>query len=116
MGKLLVAAIQHPAESRNRALIVNSFTTTPKEILAEYERQTGATWEVSGISLDAWKEREQELWEQGSPLATLYTLRRIWAEGGTLYDTPRDNERIGFTEPETLESVVADAISGKHRS
>lgn len=113
MGKLLVAALRHPDESRNCALIVNSFTTTPKAILAEYERQTGAEWEVSSISLDEWKRREAELWAQGSPLATLYTLRRIWAEGGTLYDAPRDNERIGFTGAETLESVVADAIAGK---
>ena len=34
VGRLVVAAIKHPEASRNRALKVNSFTTTPKEIVA----------------------------------------------------------------------------------
>jgi hypothetical protein len=90
-------------------LIVNSFTTCPDEILAEYERQTGSKWETSYTSLDELRRIEQESWDKGDPRATVVTLTRIWTEGGTLYNY-RDNEAIGFTTPDTLADAVSTAI------
>ena len=111
VGRLLVGAIQHPVESRNRALKVNSFTTTPKEILAEFEKQTGGEkWSVSYTSLEELKKVEEEKWAAGDASATGLTLRRIWASGGTLYDH-RDNESIGVTKTGTLSESVAAAIA-----
>jgi len=109
VGKLLVAALQHPEVSKNRALIVNSFTTIEKEILAEYEKQTESKWDVSYTSFEELKKLEEEAWEKGQPQATGFTLRRIWISGRTLYPS-RDNEAIGFTQPETLADAVARAI------
>ena len=105
VGKLLVAALKTPQDSSPRTLKVNSFTTTPDEILAEFEKQTGAKWEVNYTSLDELKRLEKEAYEQKSPIATVFTLRRIWTEGGTLYDE-RDNGKIGEPECETLEQQV----------
>lgn len=42
-------------------------------------------------------------------MATGYTLRRIWTEGGTLY-SQRDNEDIGVERTDTLESMVSELI------
>jgi hypothetical protein len=42
-------------------------------------------------------------------MAALFTLRRIWTEGGTLYEK-RDNEAIGVMSTGTLEEVVRSAI------
>lgn len=109
VGRLLVAALRHPTESKNQALKVNSFTTTPDEILAEYERQLGTKFDVRYTSLDELRKLEEENWKQKGLVATGWILRRIWTEGGTLYDA-RDDERIGFGEPETLEVVVARVI------
>jgi hypothetical protein len=109
VGKLLVAALKHPDVSRNRALKVNSFTTTPNEILAEFERQTGKRWEASYTPTKKLKQLEEEAWEKRDPIATLYTLRRIWTEGGTLYEK-RDNEELGMTDSDMLEVAVAQAI------
>lgn len=109
VGKLVVAALQHPENTANRALIVNSFTTTPKEILAEYERQTDAKWDVSYTPLPELEKAEQEAWEQGVSYAALFTLRRIWTQGGTLYES-RDNDLIKAPPSETLGSAVAKAI------
>ncbi|TID18548.1 putative GTP-binding protein [Venturia nashicola] len=109
VGRLLVAAVKSPEQSKNKALIVNSFTATPDEVLAEYEKQTGAKWEKEYIPLDQLKQLEEEAWEKGVPWATGFTLKRIWTEGGTLYES-RDNEAIGFTNPDTLEEAVAKAI------
>ena len=110
VGKLVVASLQHPAESEDKIVIVNSFTTTPNDIIAEFESQTGQKWNVSYISLEKLKEIEKEAWETGASYTTGATLRRIWTEGGTLYDRPRDNGLIGDPQTETLEDQVRQVI------
>ncbi len=106
----MLAAL-HPEASRNKVLSVNSFTTTDKEILKEFEKQTGGQpWKVSYTRLDTLKKLEKEAWDVGNPFATLFTLRRIWAEGGTLYDK-RDNDLIGAEDVmDSLADAVAEAI------
>ncbi|ETN44626.1 uncharacterized protein HMPREF1541_10296 [Cyphellophora europaea CBS 101466] len=112
VAKLLVASLAHPAESRNRALKVNSFTTTPLDVVAEFEKQTGGEkWKVEFTDRDELIKNEKKAHEEGAPFATAYTLRRIWADGGTLYDV-RDNGRIDFEgQEESLESQVAEAVA-----
>jgi hypothetical protein len=114
VGKLLVGALKYPDASRNQALKVNSFTTTPQDIVAEFEKQTGSKWDVSYTSLEELKKIEQQGWESGQPWATPVTLRRIWTEGGTLYET-RDNAKIGMKDSDmgTLEEVVAGGIKSQ---
>ncbi|KAF6831261.1 isoflavone reductase family protein [Colletotrichum plurivorum] len=111
VGKTLVASLRHPDASFNKALKVQSFVATPKEILAEFEKQTGAKWEVSYSPLQTLKGAEEKAWAEGVPFATIFTLRRIWAEGGTLYDKT-DNESIGVgpKDVETLEIAVQRAL------
>ena len=116
MGKLVVACLQHPKESKDKILIVNSFTATPNEIVAEFEKQTGDKWTVSYTSLEKLKEVEQQAWESGAPYATPITLRRIWTEGGTLYDKPRDNGLVGDPKMETLADQVKQIIETQTKS
>lgn len=84
---------------------------TGKDILAEYEKQTGAKWEVVYSPLQKLREAEEKAWADGVPYATIFTLRRIWAEGGTLYEKT-DNERIGLgpQDVETLEVAVKRSL------
>jgi hypothetical protein len=111
VGKAQVASLLHPEASKNRALIINSFTAMPDEILAEFEKQTGGEkWDVSYTPLEDIKKFEEDSWAKGEPWATGFTLLRIWTEGGTLYDRPRDNESIGFGDTQTLADAVKKAI------
>lgn len=111
----MVAALLHPEASRNRALKVNSFTTTPAEILAEFERQTGGNkWSVTHTPLEELKSLEKEAWDKMSPSATVLTLRRIWTEGGTLYEK-RDNEDIGGPVMDTLAKAVSREIANQSK-
>lgn len=103
VGKLVVAALQHPEASVGKALKVHSFETTPKKVLAEYEKLTGDGWSVSHVPLSKVVEVEKKLYDESHPKATIITLRRIWAEGGTLY-AKTDNEDIGI-QPEDLDSL-----------
>lgn len=112
VGKLVVAALQHHKESKDRALKVNSFTTTPHEILKEFEKQTGEKWEVSYTSLPELKRLEQKLWDEQNPTAALCTMRRIWTEGGTLYEKT-DNDAIGSPSMDTLSKVVSQSIQAQ---
>lgn len=111
VGKLVVAAIKHPEATQNKVLRVNSFTATPKEIVAEFEKQTGGQkWDVSFTSLDQLKELEEQAWAKQDPKAGPLTLRRIWTSGKTLYDH-RDNDVIEMEDKvESLESAVRQAI------
>lgn len=99
--------------TKNRALRVNSFTTTPHELLSEFERQTGGDkWQVGYTSVE-----ELERLERENPVVT---LRRIWTSGKTLY-AKGDNEELlngakeeddddGFFCLDNVESAVAQAI------
>ncbi|KAI8630052.1 hypothetical protein F5Y19DRAFT_69829 [Xylariaceae sp. FL1651] len=111
VGKLLVAALQHPEEAMDKVLKVQSFVTTPNEILREFEKQTGAAWTVEYTSGQKLREVETQWWDDGNPLATAATLRRIWAEGGTLYQQT-DNGRLGLAakDMETLSTVIGRTI------
>ncbi|KAL5420166.1 hypothetical protein PMIN04_006639 [Paraphaeosphaeria minitans] len=107
VGGLLVAALKTPVEVLPRVLKVNSFTATPRGILAEFERQTGKEWSVEYTSAEELRRLEAEAWKKGD--GTRYTLRSIWTEGGTLY-SERDNGRVGEPNVETLEGQVRRAI------
>ncbi|ETI21947.1 hypothetical protein G647_06017 [Cladophialophora carrionii CBS 160.54] len=109
VGKFVVAALMNTTASRNTTLIVHSFTATPHEILAEYERQTGCKWEKSYTTLERLKEIEKEEYQVYSAMATVVTLRRIWTEGGTLHKY-YDETILGQVDAETLESQVAANI------
>ncbi|KAI1420752.1 hypothetical protein F5Y12DRAFT_771495 [Xylaria sp. FL1777] len=112
VGKLLVAALHNPEEAMGKILKVQSFVTTPIEILREFERQTGAEWATRYTSIQELRDLEQQLWNENKPEATVATLKRIWAEGRTLYEQT-DNHKLGLApeDMETLGDAVGRAIS-----
>jgi len=110
VAKQLLKVLQQPEKSSKRALKLKSFVTTPHKIVREFERQTGSKWEVLYTSIARLKELEEKAWAAQNPFAAGFTLRRIWATGGTLYDS-WDNEVIGATETDTLEDAVRMAIA-----
>lgn len=46
IGRAVVAILSHPEETKNRYVYVNSAVVTQREILAAYEKLTGAKWEI----------------------------------------------------------------------
>jgi hypothetical protein len=114
VGKFVVAALQHPDASAGKALKVQSFVVTPNQVVAAYEKATGSKFDVSHTSLDELRGLEEKAWADGYPAATGLTLRRIWAEGGTLYEK-NDNEdlRMGDQKLESLDEAVGKLVSGK---
>lgn len=111
MGKLVVAALRNPDEAMGQVLKVQSFVTTPLAILQEFEHQTGEKWTVHHTSMQELRELEKHLWDDKQSKATAATLRRIWAEGRTLYEET-DNKKLGLSpvDMESLRSIVSKAI------
>ncbi|EMR64045.1 hypothetical protein MGN70_007204 [Eutypa lata] len=114
VGKFVAAALRHPEVSQGKALKVQSFVVSPNAILNEFEKQTGTTWTVEHTPIEKLRKEEKERWESKSPSATLYTLRRIWGEGKTLYEKT-DNESLGLRDEdlERLSTVVGRAVKGE---
>ncbi|KXS98408.1 hypothetical protein AC578_1767 [Pseudocercospora eumusae] len=108
-GRALLGVLQHPEACDGKAVIVHSFITTPHATLREFERQMNAKWSLDYTSLADLRALEDQAWAQSNPLAALYTLRRIWTEGSTLY-SKIDNEAIGLAKTDTLEMVVQAAV------
>jgi hypothetical protein len=112
VGTFVVSTLLHATpKTRNRPLCVNSFTTSQAEIQALFERHVPGPWDVSYTSLERLRELEDEAWGAGNPLATLVTLRRIWTEGGTLYEK-RANGLIGEPKTTSLEEIIAREVRG----
>ncbi|KAK3500450.1 uncharacterized protein B0T23DRAFT_425781 [Neurospora hispaniola] len=122
VGKFVTATLRHPAQSFGKALKVQSFIVTPNEVLSEFQKQTGSDFEVSKTPLPEIESLEDVLWDkksanpQPNPLATLVTLRRIWARGGTLYEK-NDNEVLEVSQEDldTLEEGVRRYLAGGYR-
>ncbi|KAK7943845.1 uncharacterized protein PG986_012958 [Apiospora aurea] len=116
VGKLVVAALAKPEASMNKALKVQSFVATPRDILAEFESQTGAKFDIKYTAMDTLKEEEKTAWAKSDPAAATFTLRRIWAQGKTLYEKT-DNESLGLAlqDMEPLSAVVQRAIRGENQ-
>ncbi|RFU78332.1 isoflavone reductase family [Trichoderma arundinaceum] len=114
VGKGVVAALQHPEESFGKVLKIASFTKSPNQILAEYEKQLGEKFTVRYVPLDEVKSLEKKYWDEGNPAATVGTLRRIWATGGAVYDK-LDNEAIGLLEDQlqSLDEAVRNRLENK---
>ncbi len=87
---------------------------SPNAIMNEFEKQTGGKWTVDHTPLENLRELEKGQWDNQSPTATLYTLRRIWAEGKTLYEKT-DNESLGVRDEdlEQLDVIVERAVKGE---
>ncbi|KAF8847595.1 putative isoflavone reductase like protein [Acephala macrosclerotiorum] len=111
VGRLVFKALLHPEQCKNKALKVNSFTTTGNEILAEFEKHCGGEkWSVKYTRSEELRKLEKDAWDNKHPMAPIFTLRRIWNEGGTLYDK-RDNKSIDAEDMQTLPNAVSAAIA-----
>ncbi|RYP09593.1 hypothetical protein DL764_001197 [Monosporascus ibericus] len=114
VGKFVVAALRHPETAKDKALKVQSFVVSPNAIVNEFEKQTGTPWTVDHTPIEKLNEWEREGWESGSPVATLFALRRIWAEGKTLYGkTDNESLRVQEEDLERLSTVVERAVKGE---
>ncbi|KAF6516108.1 hypothetical protein HZS61_004849 [Fusarium oxysporum f. sp. conglutinans] len=71
-------------------------------------------WSVSYVSLSKLKEAEKKAWADWVHYATLFTVKRVWAEDGAVIYEELDNESIGIggqNDMDTLDIAVRRLLS-----
>lgn len=72
-----------PEASANATLRVSSIDAKASEIISAIEAIEGKSIEASYIPAAEFRQEEEKAWAAGAPNATVYTLTRIWYEGGS---------------------------------
>lgn len=111
VAESVVAVLQRPQQTRNRAVYVQSFCPTQLEILASLERATGSKWHTQHLDSNAFLERESRRLAAGDEEAIeeiVFVLGTVDADW-----TRRDGfamELLGL-EDEKLDDVVAAVVA-----
>ncbi|KZT61964.1 NAD(P)-binding protein [Calocera cornea HHB12733] len=83
-ARYVLSAVQAPPETtKNATLRVQSFTATPAELQKGFENVLGKPLKTIYTPLDTVRKVEKEKQEAKEPAAVVYTLNRIWYEGGS---------------------------------
>ena len=72
-----------PEASANATLRVSSIDAKPSEIISALESIENKKIETTYITPEKFRKAEEKAWSEGAPNATVYTLTRIWYEGGS---------------------------------
>jgi len=110
---LVNALIKIPADTKNTNVLLSEFITTPKELMAEIERQTGEKFTVDLI--DSWTRipELQARYASGEVAAVYGLLEAGFVTGRYGADLEKEgklfNKRLGL-KGHTLQEVVADAL------
>ena len=82
-ARFVLSSLLTPEASVNATLRVSSIDSKPAEMLDTLQKVEGKPVKARYTSLDDFKRIEHEDWEKDPSGATVYTLSRIWYEGGS---------------------------------
>ncbi|GKT90374.1 isoflavone reductase family protein [Colletotrichum tofieldiae] len=111
IGRAIVSVLQHPAETKNQLVFIESFTTTQTEILAVLEKLTGQEWKVNkDVRQDGFaKLGKGEFVEGGSAVIMALVLGEGGLEDHTHVKGGIWNQRLGL-KTESVEQTVREAL------
>lgn len=116
VGQAVASVLQHPAETANRYIYVQTAMGTQNDLLAALEKSTGKKWTVNKVSsAEARKEGGEKLSKGDmSGIVPSITGGIYSGEKGTNYDETRglDNDLLGLKQ-EPLEEVVDKVVKGQ---
>ncbi|KZL72821.1 isoflavone reductase family protein [Colletotrichum tofieldiae] len=115
IGRAIVSVLQHPAETKNQLVFIESFTTTQTEILAVLEKLTGQEWKVNKVSSQDVRQDgfaklgKGEFVEGGSAVIMALVLGEGGLEDHTHVKGGIWNQRLGL-KTESVEQTVREAL------
>jgi hypothetical protein len=115
IGQSVVGVLQHPAETANRHLCVQSIQTCQNDILAAFETATGEAWKVERSTSVGLLERGRAKKEKGEGGWILdLVVGQLYQEGVAssviLEKEKNDNDLLGVVE-ENLVDVVKEILA-----
>jgi hypothetical protein len=79
----VLSSLLTPEASANATLRVSSIDAKPSEIISALESIENKKIKTTYITPEEFRKAEEKAWAEGAANATVYTLTRIWYEGGT---------------------------------
>jgi hypothetical protein len=79
----VLSSLLTPEASANATLRVSSIDNTASEIISAISSIANKSIQATYIPLEEFKKQEETAWKEEAPNATVYTLSRIWYEGGS---------------------------------
>jgi len=115
IGRAVAGVLEHPAETKNRAVYVRDLDVTQNKILALAKKYAGEDgWEVTHVNTDdLYVEAQQDLKEGGSEWPLKFMKTAIFGKGYESQFEKDDNELLGikgWTE-EDLEVLVKQVVT-----
>ncbi|KAK4447380.1 hypothetical protein QBC34DRAFT_496242 [Podospora aff. communis PSN243] len=111
---LINALTKKPAETKNWNVLLSELVTTPKELLAEIERQMGEKLTIDRIDSFTKISELQQSYADGDDAAVYGLIEAGFVTGRYGADLEKEgelfNEVLGL-KPHTLEEIVADALA-----
>ncbi|KAK7702216.1 hypothetical protein SLS64_009794 [Diaporthe eres] len=111
IARAIISVLEHPAETKNQLVFVESFTTTQAEVLAALQKATGQDWKVreessKDVRLQGFKKvGEGDIMGGGALVITALVLGREGLEDHTSVKGGIWNKRLGL-EAESVEETV----------
>lgn len=116
VGQSIVSVLQHPAETANRYVYIQSTKASQNEVLAALEKSTGKQWSVKKRSAAEASKTGGEKMSKGdmSGIVDMITGGLYSGEPATNYDETRglDNDLLGLKQ-EPLAVLVDKVVKGQ---
>lgn len=115
IGRAIISVLEHPSETKNQLVFVESFTTTQVEVLAALQEATGQKWEVKeesseNVRLEGFKKLgEGNVMGGGALVITALVLGREGLEDHTSVKGGIWNKRLGL-EAEIVGETIRDVV------
>ena len=125
IGKAVAGILQHPAETANRYIHINSFRVTQNQVLAALEKVTGgAKWEVEKKSSAEASKKGNEMLTQGNFAGAMPAILGLEYSGEDWVDFEKFglwNEKLGLPKTnegleEAVRKVVENGVTVVERS
>lgn len=78
-----MSSLKTPEASANATLRVSSMNAKPNDFIQPFKNITDGKVHFTYTSLDEFRNMEKAAWDASRPDATVFTLTRIWYEGGS---------------------------------
>lgn len=116
VGKATRGILEHPAETADRYVFINSFRTTQKDVLEALEKTVGGEWNVKKTTCEEESRVGREKMGNDDWSGVGHAIMGASYSGGK-YDFAQgrvlDNELLGLPVSEDLEEVVRKIVIGE---
>ena len=114
IGKATGSVLEHAAETANKYVCINSFFVSQNEILAALEKTSGKKWETTEITIAEANKIGKEKLGKGDFSGIVPLISSLAFSGHEwVHQYGSDNQMLGLTQEEDLETVVAKIYNGE---